>query len=151
MTDRGVVETVGHVDRTGADGARGQRPGQRRLRPRRERPDLFVSYPDPLDTVGAPDCVGERVERVTHDAEHLADALTDDCHRSTHANLVLVAGERTKSCSRRRVPRRAARDRCSGGGDVRFLDPAFYLMAKSLQRDRVAKRQEGSDDEAGEQ
>jgi hypothetical protein len=56
------------VDRARADCARAdsQRPGQLRLRAGREGADLFVSHPDPLDTVGAPNRVGERIQRVTH-------------------------------------------------------------------------------------
>lgn len=71
-----VVEAVEEVHGTGADRAHAhpQAVGELGLGARGEGRRLLVTAAHPLHVVGGADGVGERVERVSHDAEHLADA-----------------------------------------------------------------------------
>ena len=66
----GVVQTVEQVHTTRTDGAHAhaERAGELRVGRRRERPRLLVAYADPLEALGTTDGVGDRVERVAHDA-----------------------------------------------------------------------------------
>jgi hypothetical protein len=69
--------------------------GQLGLTGRRQRPALFMANADPFDAAAA-HRVGERVERVADQTEHVPDAdlfeNTDQklCHRLRHENLLKV-------------------------------------------------------------
>jgi len=92
----GVVETVEEVDRPWADGAHAdtERPGQVRLRAGRERAGLLVPDADPLQPVLAPDGVGHRVQRVSHDSPYVPDSevgktVDDQLSDGGHGALLL--------------------------------------------------------------
>ena len=89
---RCVVEAVEEVERSGSDGPRThpERSGQLRLGAGRERTDLFVPDPDPINPVGSSDGIGEGVQRVPDHSEHLMHTVIDErvhydvCDSATH-------------------------------------------------------------------
>jgi hypothetical protein len=58
------------MQRPWSDGAHAhaERPGELSLSPRREGARLFVTHPDPLETLLGANRIGDRVQRIPHHA-----------------------------------------------------------------------------------